>query len=211
MTDDDATSEEPWLEVVYSRAGLKAGFDNTVDVVIAITAPMTLRDGSRGAVMASWGDSDPPPDDFERVLAHRATLALDKIDLDVTPRSGVTIEAPAWLPREGRGWRLPDLPWGAEFQVGLRFHVSAAALPEIGDTKLLGRVRLMAHWVSDWMMLRMGTTIDLPVLSAEEYDATPEDEPVSDFVQQVLDGNAAICSSLTDPGASSPSGEDARG
>lgn len=208
---EGAPGQEPTLQVAYSRAGLRAGADNTIDIVIGIRAPDTLHDGTRGAVIGATDDPDPPPEDFERVLALRATLALDKIDLDISQRSGITIEAPAWLPREDRSWRLPDLAWGAKFHLGLRIHLPAAALPGVGKTKRLGRIRMLAHYVSDWAMLRTATTMDLPVLSAEDHDAVPEDGDVAAFVQQALSEGARVFEYSPDQADGAALGVDATG
>lgn len=75
--------------------------------------------------------------------------------------------------------------------------MSAAALPEVGDTKLLGRIRLLAQWVRDWAMLRTWTTIDLPVLSAKDYDALPEDDDVAAFVQWADSDDARVSQHLS--------------
>jgi len=187
MTNIELQTRREGLEVMLLRAGLKAGVDNCADLLLRFKAPHTLSDGTRGAVIAAWDSSDYLPSTFEEDLARMAELALRKVALSISVPRGATVVPMTALAQHYDEWGLPDMAWGQETWVAMRILVPASMVSGI-DEGVRARVRVTGNHVSEPTTTRHGTTLLIPVLAADEYDETPEDVFVRDWIRRVQAG-----------------------
>jgi Ca-activated chloride channel family protein len=127
-----------------------------------------------------YGDTaDDLMEPFQQELALLDNLALRHLRLAATPHDGITLEMRNQLPALDGGWRLPDLAWGAEAWAVVRLRVPAAALPAAGDSLPLLRVAVdgLSLEGDDVQLERAG--LSLPVMSAAQWQALPDDELVA--------------------------------
>ena len=94
------------------------------------------------------------------------------------------------LPRDERGWRLPDLPWGAEAWAVLRVEVPAGAVPAVGSTMPMLTVAVAAVDLDGAPVQLEKTRLALPVLSAGQFDGLADDELVTRRLVEVAAANA---------------------
>ena len=80
-------------------------------------------------------------------------------------------------------WKPPDLPEGAQTIGVARILLPARDLPANGDSVRIAS-RLRGVPFNEQIMTTTGTTFTLPVVGADEYAATQEDEKVREILEE---------------------------
>jgi hypothetical protein len=187
MTELDMGSQDLRIEVHLTRDGLKAGSDNSVELLIGVVAPDTPPGGSmEGAVFRIWEGPDESPEKYELDLAESAKLAFHNISLRLLISSGITWEVASEFNDQDNVWPLRDLAWGAKDWIAMRLRVLSTQLPEVGEYMALAKIRVMAEPVREPTMTRLGSSVALLVMAAKEYDELPIDESLQNYIRDAF-------------------------
>ena len=153
------------------RNAILAGADNVVHLLLIVSVS--------AADKPDGGSTNPDADQWP---------AFHDLVLHLTVPRGVTFEFHRDMAQARGDWTPPDLAAGSEV-IGLaRIILPAGAVPSVGEGVRIAAVRLRGTPLNDHVMVMTGTTIVLPVLSAEDYAAVPEDDVVRELIDET-DGN----------------------
>ena len=184
MSKFDSDADDSGMDVLYGRDGLRAGVDNRVDLLVCITAPNMLSDGTRGTIFEVGDGPMATAEEYERALAHAATLAFRNVRLMLSLVPGVSVEPIGATQLSDRTWGIPDIAWCAEILVPMRMLVPSAVVPSAGEGIRLARIKFQADFVSDEASQVQMSHIQLPVLTDEEFQNLPLNEFVLDRVRE---------------------------
>lgn len=118
-------------------------------------------------------------DPFQQELELLGNLCLRDLRLSASVPDGVEVRVVNDLPSVEGGWRLPDLPWGAEAWAVLRLKVPAGALPPLGHLLSVLRVSVEGRSLEGEAVTLERAGLALPVISAPALDKLMDDELVS--------------------------------
>jgi Ca-activated chloride channel family protein len=118
-------------------------------------------------------------DPFQQELELLGNLCLRELQLSASAPDGVVVELVNDLPASDSGWRLPDLPWGAETWAMLKLSVPVGALPPLGRLLSVLRVSVTGRSLEGDEVALERAGLALPVMSPGEYDGLVDDETVS--------------------------------
>ncbi|MBN8509628.1 MAG: VWA domain-containing protein [Burkholderiales bacterium] len=126
---------------------------------------------------------------FQRELELLGNLAILQLHLTAEPSVGVHVEMLNALSFLDGGWRLIDLPWGAEAWAMLQLHVSATALAGTQPMPLL-RVAVRGRSLEGEAVELGPAGLALPVLPQARWQALPADELVKRRLDEVFAAQA---------------------
>lgn len=174
LTDTDAIAAQcaEWAArgITTSTYGLGNGFNEGLMVAMA----------RAGGGNHYYGDTaEDLMEPFQQELELLGNLCLRDLQLSARVPDGVAVEMLNDLPKAGRGWRLPDLAWGAEAWAVLRLKVPATALPAAGGLLSLLRVSVEGLSLEGEAVQLERAGLALPVMSAAAHAALADDELVS--------------------------------
>lgn len=128
-------------------------------------------------------------DPFQREMGLLANLHLRQAQVVIDAPSGVQASMMNNLLPRNQGWSLPDIACGAEAWVLLRLHVSADAVPALGETMEVVRVVIAGQDADGNQIANVSGACHLPVMSAVEFAALPENELVTRRRIEIEAGN----------------------
>ena len=156
--------------VTTSTYGLGNGFNEELMVAM----------GRAGGGNHYYGDTaEDLTDPFQQELELLGNLCLRDLRLSASVPDGVEVQMVNDLPLVEGGWRLPDLPWGAEAWAVLRLKVPAVALPQLGQLMTVLRVSVEGRSLEGEAVTLERAGLALPVMSAPAFDSLTDDELVS--------------------------------
>jgi Ca-activated chloride channel homolog len=117
-------------------------------------------------------------DPFQQELELLGNLCLRDLRLAAAGPDGVGLQVVNDLPPVDGGWRLPDLPWGAEAWAVLRLKVPDVALPPPGQRLAVLRVTVEGRSLEGETVQLERAGLSLPVVSASAVDSLTDDELV---------------------------------
>lgn len=112
---------------------------------------------------------------FEQELELLANLAIRDVRIEATVPEGFEVQMVNDLPKKGRGWRLPDVAWGAEAWAVLRVRVPKELLAEPGRVLEVLKVKARAATLDGAPIAIRSARLSLPVVSRTEWAQLQED------------------------------------
>jgi hypothetical protein len=173
------------LESAVLRPALRAGVENIVFLLLVVSA---LIDDDQDCSVIELFSRD-TRDQLPAPIAASVQGEMPKwkgirdIELYLKVPRGASYTFHRDMSQVDGIWKPPDLPEGAQTIGVARILLPARDLPANGDSVRIDS-RLRGVPFNEQIMTTTGTTFTLPVVGADEYAATPEDENVREILEE---------------------------